>query len=186
MNIQMHLSGVVFSEGKNNMWMEIKALFTVVAVIFICIVLSQIIFASTLMGFLLIAGLVCIIISDILIGMKINDYKSLYDPTPRGWELMELQQIDGKVVWMNTKKGPHGKRSFRINGEDASVINNGKGSFITPNGNRGFRAHENFDMNVEPNRAKALEQMPGDDVKETYYLAKQFVDKIPTCEVVKG
>ena len=57
-----------------------------------------------LLGFLLIVAMGTIIIGDILIGVKISDFKPLYDPTPRGWELMELQLLDGKVYFMNTRK----------------------------------------------------------------------------------
>jgi len=155
------------------MWMEVKAMFSVIAIVFIAIVLSQLLLLNQLLSFLLFAAMGVIIVSDIIIGVKTNDCKPIYDPTPRGWELMELQLLDGKVLFMNTRKGPHGKRSFRVNNEDASVINDGKAGFILPNGNRGFRAHENFDMSINPFRAKALEQMPGDNIKETYYLAKQ-------------
>jgi len=155
------------------MWMEVKAMFSVIAIVFIAIVLSQLLLLNQLLSFLLFAAMGVIIVSDIIIGVKTNDCKPIYDPTPRGWELMELQLLDDKVLFMNTRKGPHGKRSFRVNNEDASVINDGKAGFILPNGNRGFRAHENFDMSINPFRAKALEQMPGDNIKETYYLAKQ-------------
>lgn len=159
------------------MWMEVKAVFTVIGMICIGVVISQIILLNFLLGLLLVVAIGMIVVSDLIIGIKIIDFKPVYDPTPFGWELMELQLLDGKTLFINTKKGAHGKRSFRINNEDASVINDGKGGFILSNGNRGFRAHENFDMNVDPFRAKALEQMDGKDVKEAYYLARDFIDK---------
>jgi len=161
--------------------MEVKAMFTVIAIVFIAVVLSQILFVNFLLGFLLIASMGVIIIGDILIGIKISDYKPLYDPTPRGWELMELQLLDGKTVFMNTRKGAHGKRSFRINNEDASVINDGKGTFTLNNGNRGFRAHENYDGNIDPFRAKAIEQISNkldvENVKEMYHHAREMLKK---------
>lgn len=159
------------------MWMEAKALLSVFAMLCIAIVLSQILFVNMMLGFLLIVPIALIVLGDIMIGFKTSDFKPLYDPTPRGWELMELQLLDGKVVYMNTKKGAHGKRSFRINGEDASVINDGKKGFILMNGNRGFRAHENYDSNIDPFRCKALELMPGEDVKEMYYTARDRIDR---------
>jgi hypothetical protein len=161
--------------------MEAKAMFTVIAIVFIAVVLSQLLFVNFLLGFLLMASIGVIIIGDILIGIKISDYKPLYDPTPRGWELMELQLLDGKTVFMNTRKGAHGKRSFRIHNEDASIINDGKGTFTLNNGNRGFRAHENYDGNIDPFRAKALEKtakkLGVKDVKEMYYQAREMLDK---------
>lgn len=119
------------------------------------------------------------VFGDILIGMKIVDYKPVFESTPRGWELMELELLNGRLVFMNTKKGPYGKRSFRIHNEDATVINDGKANFTLPNGNRGFRSHENFDRNIDPHMAKALQQMEGGDIKEIYY---QACDKMPKEE----
>jgi len=158
------------------MWMEASAVFSGISMLMIAIVCSQIILLNMLLGFLCIVAMGLIIIGVIIIGMKTSDFKPMYDPTPRGWELMELQLLDGKVKFINTKKGAHGKRSFRIHNEDATVINDGKASFTLPNGNRGFRAHENFDMNVDPHRAKALSLMPGDNVKEIYYAARNAID----------
>ena len=159
------------------MWLEAKTVLTSISVIMTSIVLFMIVFQYALLGFLLIVSIGLIIFSDILIGMKISDFKPLYDPTPRGWELMELQLIDGKTKYINTKKGAHGKRSFRIHGEDATVINDGNANFTLSNGNRGFRAHENFDRNIDPLRAKALEKMDGEDVKEIYYKARDRIDR---------
>ena len=161
------------------MWMEAKAVIDVIAIIVICIVCSQIILFNMLLVFLCIVGIGLVVFGDILIGMKISDFRPIYDPTPQGWELMELQLIDGKTRFINTKKGAHGKRSFRIHGEDATVINDGDidASFILSNGNRGFRAHENFDRNVSPLRARALSEMSGSDVKEIYYNAREGLKK---------
>lgn len=163
------------------MWMEAKAMFSAISIIFIAIVLSQILHLNMLLAFLLMVSMGTIVIGDMVIGIKTNDYKPLYDPTPRGWELMELQLLDGKTVFLNTCKGPHGKRSFRINNEDASVVNDGRGTFTLSNGNRGFRAHENYDGNIDPFRAKALEKISekvgGEDVKEMYHQACEMLDK---------
>ena len=154
------------------MWMEVKVVVSAIGIIMMAIVCSQIILLNNLLGFLCIVAVCVVIFSDILIGIKISDFKPLYDPTPHGWELMELQLLDGKVKYINTKKGPHGKRSFRIHQEDATVINVGEGGFTLSNGNRGFRAHENFDMSIDPHRAKALQKMPGANIKEMYYAAR--------------
>ena len=149
----------------------VKSIISGIAVIFIAIVLSQIILFNLILGFLLIVSLFMIFMGDIFIVYKlvICDLKPILEPTPMGKELMELQQIDGRVRFINTKKGPQGKRSFRFNGHDATVINDGKASFRLPNGNMGFRAHELFDQNVDPKRCKALEKIPGDNIKEAYH-----------------
>jgi len=159
------------------MWMEAKVVFSGIAILMIAIVCSQIILFNMLIGFLCIMAIGLIIVSDMIIGIKISDFKALYDPTPRGWELMELQLLDGKVKFINTKKGAYGKRSFRIHNEDATVINDGDASFTLSNGNHGFRAHENFDRNVDPHRAKALSLMPGVDIKEMYYQARDALKR---------
>jgi len=150
-----------------------------VAIIFVGIVLGNIIIYDLFFAFLLMAAVIMILIGDVFIGYKItiSDAKPIIEPTPKGKELMELQQIDGRVRFINTVKGTQGKRSFRVNGEDASVINDGEASFRLPSGNHGFRAHESFDMNVNPRRAKALQQMPGENIKEMYYQAMNEIDR---------
>lgn len=155
------------------MYMMLKSIFTAVAMVFVAIVLSQVLFVNMLLGFLLFMAIVLMIMGDMVIGIKISDFKVLFEPTPRGKELMELQLLDGRTHFINTTKGPHGKRSFRINREDASIINDGKSNFTLVNNNRCFRAIESYDGNVDPFRAKALELMEGANVKEIYRLAKE-------------
>ena len=142
--------------------------------LFICIVLSQILFLNAIWGFLLIMALMFYILGDVLIGYKIikSDCRPLLEPTPKGKELMGIQLINGLLRFINTEKDAHGKRNFVMHNHDASVINDGKAPFRTRSGNIGFYAHELFDQNVDPKRCKALEQMPG-DIKETYVLAKE-------------
>lgn len=161
------------------MYLEVKALLSSVAIIFIAIVLANIIIYDFFFAFLLLAAVAMVLLGDMIIGYKItvSDAKPVMDPTPKSKELMELQQIDGRVRFINTTKEAHGKRSFRINGQDASVINDGTASFRLASGNHGFRAHECSDMNIDPKRAKALQQMKGDNIKEIYYQAKNELDK---------
>jgi len=87
------------------MWMEVKAVFTVIAIVFLAIVISQILFFSPILAFLLIGSIFLLVMGDLLIGIKTNDYKALYDPTPKGFEPMELQLLDGNVHFINTRKG---------------------------------------------------------------------------------
>ena len=157
------------------MYLIVKSLFSVISMFLIAIVCSQILFLNLMLGFLLIVALFLVLIGDILIGYKVTPFKPLFEPTPKGKELMEIQLLDGKTHFINTTKGPQGKRSFQMNQHDASVINDGKAQFRVTGGNIGFRAHELIDRNVDPYRAKALEKMPGDTIKELYYLAKQKI-----------
>ena len=160
------------------MWMEAKAVITGISLIMLAIsVLLAIIGNIVLSVLLLIMGMAFQIFGEIIIGMKIVDYKPLFESTPHGWELMELELLNGRVVYINTHKGAYGKRSFRMHQEDASVIYDGKANFTLPNGNRGFRALEGFDRNIDPHRAKALEQMDGGDIKEIYYAAIEEIKK---------
>jgi len=155
------------------MYLIIKSLFSVISMFLIAIVCSQILFLNLMLGFLLIVSVFLVLIGDILIGYKVTPFKPLFEPTPKGKELMEIQLLDGKTHFINTTKGPQGKRSFQMNQHDASVINDGKAQFRVTGGNIGFRAHELIDRNVDPYRAKALGKMPGDTIKELYYLTKQ-------------
>ena len=155
------------------MWMEAQAICNVIAMICIAIVISQLFLVAQIFVFILFVAIAMIIFGNILIGSRISRFKPLFETTPTGWELMELQLLDGRTYFINTKKGAYGQRKFRINGEDATVINDGECNFTLHNGNRGFRAHELFDGNVDPFMAKALEKMQGEDVKEIYYNARQ-------------
>jgi len=161
------------------LYLEIMALFSSVAMIFNGIVLIYVIPQDLFLAFFLLAAIFLVLIGNMVIGYKItsSDLKPIMDPTPKGKELMEWQQIDGRVRFINTTKGALGKRSWRSNGEDASVFNDGKTNFKLPNGNTGFRAHENFDRNIDPKKAKALQNMEGDDIKEIYFQARDKLDK---------
>lgn len=161
------------------MYLTIKSLLSVISMFMIGYVCSQILFLNLILGFLLIVALFLVLIGDLLIGYYITPFKPLFEPTPKGKELMEIQLLDGSTHFLNTRKGPQGKRDFWMNGHDASVINDGKAQFRVSGGNIGFRAHELIDRNVDPYRAKALQQMSGDSIKELYYLAKQKIgDKL--------
>lgn len=155
------------------MYLVVKALLSAVSMIFIGIVCSQILLVDMLLGFFLIISIFLVILGDVIIGWKATPFKALFEPTPPGCELMEIQLLDGTTHFMNTRKGPQGKRDFRMNNHDASVINDGKAQFRVTGGNMGFRAHELLDRNVDPVRCKALEKMPGDNIKELYYLTRQ-------------
>ena len=108
--------------------------------IFIAMVLVHLIMVDLFLTFLLLIAIVLVLMGDMFFGYKVvvSDVKPIMEPTPKGKELMELQQIDGRVRFINTTKGAHGKRSFRRNGEDARVMNDGKAPFRLDSGNHGF------------------------------------------------
>jgi len=163
------------------MYLEMKALFSLIAMVFIGIVISQIILTNILLGFLLIVSIGMIFMGDLIIGHQItrNHLKPLIDPVPAGKELCILFTIGGMVDFVVTRKKPLGKREFiYYNYEnramsEASVINDGSYPIRTINGNTGFVAHESYDMNVDLFQAKALEKCKGDDIKEIYNNIKE-------------
>jgi len=172
------------------MYLEIKAIFSLISFIFIGIVLSQILFLDVLLAFLLIASIGLLFMGDMIIGYQIthNHLKPLMDPVPAGKELCILFNIGGMVDFVVTRKRPLGKREFvyynyenRVMSESA-VINDGSYPIRTINGNTGFIAHESYDMNVDLYEAKALEKCKGDDIKEIY---DDIIKKKPFLNTVK-
>ena len=158
-----------------------KTLLSVIAFVFIGIVLSQVIVLNMILAFLLIMAIGLVFLCDLLIGYQIshNHLKPLMDPIPAGKELAVLHTIGGLMDFVVTNKGPLGKREFTYYNREnrviseASVINDGRYPIRTINGNHGFVAHESYDMNVDLKEAKALEKLEGDDIKEIYYNAQK-------------
>jgi len=160
------------------MWLEVKIVFSVISMVFIAIVLSQILFYSVLLAFLLFASIALIVLGDMVIGYQIkhNHLDKLMDPCPANRELGIVFTITGLLdfVWANKK--PHGKREFVYHSEEASYINHGDYPIHTINGNHGCLVHESHDENVNLFEAKAAEQIVNDydtkNIKEVYYKTK--------------
>ena len=159
------------------MWIEINTMLSVIAMIFIAIVLSQILPFSMLLGFLLIISIGLIVFSDIIIGYQIshNHVNHLIDPMPPNHELCVLVDFSGNLDFVRTRKAPLGKREFVKYKKEASVINNGDFPIRCINGNHGFIGHESYDRNVNLLKAEALDKTPGDDIKE-------IVERLPMIE----
>ena len=161
------------------MFLEIKMLLSSIGIIAIAFVLSQIILVNMLLGFLLIVGIGMIVFGDMLIGYLItrNRLQPQLDPTPPRKETCILFTLAGGFDVINTVKGPHGKREFKYNGKEASVINRGDYQVRLPNGNSAFVAHESLDENIDMFEAKYAEKMEKDvktdDVREWYAIAKE-------------
>ena len=163
------------------MYLEIKAVISGIAIVLIFFVISQLIFVSNLLAFLLFAGVFAFIFSDILIGIKITntDANLWYDPLPQGTkELCILQTLSGLLALLPVVKGVKGIRYGVLHKKKIAVINEGDGQFHTKNGNLGFFAHENYDKNINLKECKALEHLDGDDIKEIYrYLNSKVESK---------
>lgn len=157
------------------MYLIVKSVLSAISMFLMAYVFMTVITIDIFLGFFLIISMFLLLFGDMIIGWKVTAFKPLFEPTPKGKELMEIQLLDGKTHYINTTKGAQGLRSFRMNGHNADVINDGKAQFRVTGGNIGFRAHELIDRNVDPKRCKALEKMSGSNIKELYYIAKQKI-----------
>ena len=72
------------------MYLEVKALFSSVAMIFIAMVLAHLIMVDLFLTFLLLVAIVLVLMGDMFFGYKvvISDVKPIMEPTPKGKELM--------------------------------------------------------------------------------------------------
>lgn len=166
------------------MWMEAKATLTVIGIIFVAIVLSQIILLNMLFGFLLIVSIGLFVFGDFLIGYQIsrNHVNVLIDPISAGYELCVYLDFSGNIDFLKVKKGPLGKREFVKYKKEASIINNGDAQLRFINGNHGFLGHENYSRNVNIEKAEALDKLPGDDIKE----AVKIIPMVPVKKEVES
>jgi hypothetical protein len=168
------------------MWLEIKAVMTVIGITIIFVAFGAA--SDSIIGLVLcMMGIGTIIFGDIIIGWRITStkLKIKLDPTPPGYEQMNLYELNGKEHFINTRKGPEGIRKFVFNGLDCTVINDGTSQFVSSNGNRGFIAHESYDRNINLKIAKALEQIStklklnsSADVKEIYTRLNEEIEKL--------
>ena len=168
------------------MYLEIKAVISGIGFILICIVISQILFLNTLLGFLLFAAGFCFIFGDILIGIKIIHTNANYwfDPLPQGThELCIMKTLSGLVDLIPVVKGVKGIRYGVLHKKKIAVLNEGTDQFHTRNGNLGFFAHENYDKNIKLLECKALEKLEGDDIKEIYHNLNGPSKKKPLGDV---
>lgn len=166
------------------MFIEIKAVLTVVSFVFIGIVISQIVYYDLLLTFLLFMGMGLYFFGDMLIGYVItrNDLKPQMDPTPRRMETCLFISLTKRLYVFDTVKGPEGQRKFRFNGQDASVINHGDYQIRLPNGNSAFLAHESCEENLNLAEVKYAEitskEFGTDDLKEIHAIAKAEVKNV--------
>lgn len=156
------------------MYLEIKALMTTIAILFIILCIPILLQVSILFTMLAFMGIGLFVFGDILIGYLItrNNLKPQLDPTPRGWEPCLLFTLTGNFDVVNTLKGPEGQRSFRYNNQNASVINKGDFQIRMKNGNSAFIGHESVDENINLKEVKYAEtigkEFETNDLKEIH------------------
>jgi hypothetical protein len=163
------------------LWLEVKILFSVIAMVFIAIVLSQIfLYMDMMLSFLLLMSIGMITIGDMMIGSRIkhNHVDKLIDTPPKGKEFAAILTLTGLLDFIWVDKKPYGKREFMYHGQEASFFNRGDSQIHTLNGNIGCLAHEDHDENINLNESKAAESISkdfhSDDIKDVYYKAKEF------------
>lgn len=160
------------------MWLEAKILLSIVAMVFIAIVISQIVLLNIVFGFLLFIAIFVIVFGDIIIGYQIkhNHLDVLIDPCPSSQEICVLFDFSGNIDFVRCAKGPLGVRQFMRYKKEASVINDGRYQIKFINGNHGFVGHESYDKNVDMYKAEALDKLKGDTIEE-------IIDKLPMVNI---
>jgi len=165
------------------MWLEIKAVITVVAILFTAIVISQIILLNTLLGFLLIMAMGLYAFGDIAYGMMVvkAHANKIIDRPPSGWITTTLFTITGGLDFVWAKKMPYGKREFTYNNEFASFIDRGDYPIHFPNGALGAVAHESCNENLNMYDVKYGEEIKKDlgtnEIEEIYSIIKNTEKK---------
>lgn len=152
------------------MWLEAKAVFTLIAAVMIIIVMILEMFVAPFIALLLIMALTFIMLGDMMIGIKItkNHLQPLMDPNKPNEETCVYFDFAGNLDFIKTVKGPENTRKFVKYKQNASIINDGDYPVRTINGNRGFIGHEDYDRNVNLEEAEALDKVDGEDIKEIY------------------
>jgi hypothetical protein len=163
------------------MWLEVKILLSVVAMVFIAIVLSQLFFfVDITFSFLLLMSIGMIVVGDMMIGSRIkyNHLDVLMDPCPANQEICVLFDFSGNIDFIKTTKGPLGTRQFVRYRKEATIINDGRYQVRFINGNHGFVGHESYDKNVDLYKTEALDKLPGDSLEE-------IIDKLPMKSIAE-
>jgi len=163
------------------MWLEVKICFSVFAMVFIAIVLTQLFFVDLLLTMLLFMSIGLILMGDLLIGAKIkyNHLDVLMDQCPSNQEICVLFDFSGNIDFIRTTKGPLGTRQFVRYRKEASIINDGRYQVRFINGNHGFVGHESYDKNVDLYKAEALDKLKGDSLDE-------IINKLPMVKSEGG
>ena len=114
------------------MYLEAKAVISGLAVIAIFFVISQILFVSVFLGFILFMAVFAFIFGDILLGIKITKKNANYwfDPLPQGThEICILQTLSGLTDIIPVTKGVKGIRYGVLHKKKIAILNKGDGQF---------------------------------------------------------
>ena len=162
------------------MWVEVNCMFSAIAMIILGIIIAFTFWTSIFLAFLGFIVLAMVFMGTFLISYQIkhNHVDVLIDPCPANQEICVLFDYGGNVDFCKVKKGPLGVRQFMKYKKEASIINDGTYQLRFVNGNRGFVGHESYDINVNLKKAKALDKLPGKDIKE-------IVENLPTIPIAK-
>ena len=163
------------------MLMEIKAVMTVISMIFIAIVISQIIMVEggLILAVILFMAIGVHVFGDFIMGYFISrTHANRYmERPPSNKEVTLLYTLTGLIDFVWTEKKPHGKREFVYNKKEASVINKGDAPIHLLSGATGFTSHEDCDENLNMKEVKYAEEISEelgtDNIKEVYVTAKE-------------
>lgn len=152
------------------MYLELKGLFTAIGCIFLAIVMGIFFSIDFFIVFLIMIGFLFFIIGDLFLGVKMvtTHANRWLEPNKPGQEKCVLFDLAGNIDLERCWKKEEGKREFVKYKKEATIINRGKYPIRFPNGDRGFVGHESYDKDVDLSEADALDELPGDDIKEVY------------------
>lgn len=153
------------------MILELKGMFTIIGIIMFGLVIGIMMNLDFFIAFLAIIGMMFMIIGDVFLYVKLintqaNRWMEGNKPDQEKCILFDLAH---NVTIQRVTKKEEGKREFVRYGKEASIINRGRYPIRFPNGDRGFVGHESYDLDVDLFETEALDQLPGDDIKEIYH-----------------
>lgn len=171
------------------MWLEVKAIFTLISCVFLALVLGQIFLISLETGadlsflmFLIFVGIFLYIFGDIILGWQVTRTHAKYvmDKPPPGKVVIPLITLTGLLDFVWADKRPYGKREFVFNKQEASLIDRGDYPIHMLNGGHGCIGHESCDENINMFEVKYAEQIAKgtktENLKEAYHIIKNKED----------
>lgn len=163
--------------------MEVKALFTLFAIVLTSIVISQIILFNLFLGVILFMAIGIYAFGDIVMGWQITRTHATFviDKPPPNQVVIPIFTLTGLLDFVWATKKPHGKREFVYHKEEASLIDRGDYPIHMLNGGHGCIGLESCDENLNMFEAKYADdlgkQLGTDNTKEIYAIAKTKDEK---------
>jgi len=156
------------------MWLEIKAAFTIVGIFIIGLNFLTHPFDFLLKIVIFFVGIMILIVGEAIFGIKMinTDAINILDTTAPGETVVAAEQVGGGYRFLKAKIGMLGKLEFRLSKNKAGIVDDGKAPKRLPNGSPMVLAHVLYDRNINPVKAKFLEEESKNlkikDVKELY------------------